>query len=270
MSLASWVPAGVDTEKPSIARMYDYLLGGAHNFAVDRTAVDKIIKVMPNLPAILRANRGFLRRALHHLLDQGVTQFLDLGSGIPTVGNVHEVAQSIDPRARVVYVDVDPVAVAHSQVILDGNPGAAVIHADLCDPAAILADPRMDLLDLDRPVALLMLAVVHFLPDSANPAAVIARYRDRLAAGSYLAITHASLEGGAAESAAGRDEFNRQSAGATLVTRSPAEINGFFAGFELVDPGLVYLAQWRPDPDADLLDSNEPLISHLAGLGRKP
>jgi len=125
MSSPTWVPAGIDTEKPSIARMYDYLLGGSHNFAVDRVAVDKITTAMPTLPAILRANRSFLRRAVRFFVDQGVTQFLDLGSGVPTVGNVHEVAQAIAPQARIVYVDIDPVAVAHSQAILAGNPNAA-------------------------------------------------------------------------------------------------------------------------------------------------
>jgi hypothetical protein len=270
MSTSSWVPAGIDTEKPSIARMYDYLLGGSHNFAVDRVAVDKIKLAMPTLPAILRANRAFLRRAVRYFLDQGVTQFLDLGSGVPTVGNVHEVAQSIDPEARIAYVDIDPVAVAHSEAILEGNDRAAVIHADLRRPEQVFDNPALALLDLDRPVAILALAVVHFLTDEDDPAGVLAQYRDRVVPGSFLAMSHASLEGDAAESAAGRDEFNRQQAGnAMLLTRSPAEITRFFAGFEMVDPGLVYLAQWRPEPGAPEPGPDEPLVSHLAGVGRK-
>jgi S-adenosyl methyltransferase len=264
MSTSNWVPAGIDTERPSIARMYDYLLGGSHNFAVDREAVEKIKLAMPTLPAILRANRSFLRRAVRYFVEQGVTQFLDLGSGVPTVGNVHEVAQAIDPQARIVYVDIDPVAVAHSQAILTGNDRAAVIHADLRRPEQVFNDPAAALLDFDRPVAILALAVVHFLSDEDDPAGVLAEYRERVVPGSYLAISHASLEGDAEESAAGRDEFNRQRAGAQLVTRSPAEITAFFDGFELVEPGLVYLAEWRPEPGAD-----DPLTSHLAGVGRK-
>ena len=266
----SWVPAGIDTEKPSVARMYDYLLGGSHNFEVDRRAVDNITRAMPTLPAILRANRGFLRRAVRFFVDQGVTQFLDLGSGVPTVGNVHEVALAANPDARVVYVDIDPIAVAHSRAILEGNKQVSVVRADLREPDVVLTDPAIELLDFEQPVAVLMLAVLHFLPDDDRPADVVARYRDRLAAGSYLAVSHTSLEGDADESAAGRDEFNRQPVDATLVTRSPAEIMRFFDGFELVEPGLVYLAQWRPDPDAEILHADEPLISHLAGVGRKP
>jgi hypothetical protein len=269
MSASSWVPAGIDTDKPSIARMYDYLLGGSHNFAADRAAVDKIKIVMPTLPAILRANRSFLRRAVRYFIDEGVTQFLDLGSGVPTVGNVHEVAQAIEPEARVVYVDIDPVAVAHSEAILATNDRAAVLHADLRRPEQIFADPKLELLDLTRPVAILALAVVHFLSDEDDPAGVLSRYRDRVVPGSHLAVSHASLEGDAAESAAGPDEFNRQQANAQLVTRSPAEITAFFDGFELVDPGLVYLARWRPEPGTPESGSQEPLVSHLAGVGRK-
>jgi O-methyltransferase involved in polyketide biosynthesis len=250
--------------------MYDYLLGGSHNFAVDRVAVDKIKLAMPTLPAILRANRSFLRRAVRYFIDEGVNQFLDLGSGVPTVGNVHEVAQAVDPGARIVYVDIDPVAVAHSEAILAGNDRATVIHADLRRPEQVFDNPAIGLLDLDRPVAILALAVVHFLTDDDQPGAVLARYRDRVVPGSFLAISHASLEGDAAESAAGRDEFNRQQQGnAQLLTRSPAEITAFFDGYELVEPGLVYLAQWRPEPGSGQPGSDEPLVSHLAEVGRK-
>jgi hypothetical protein len=230
--------------------------------------VDKITKAMPALPAILRANRRFLRRAVRFCVDNGVNQFLDLGSGVPTVGNVHEVALAADPRSRVVYVDIDPIAVAHSRAILEGNSNVSVVQADLRDPETVFADPGLAILDFKQPVALLMLAVLHFLPDSDKPAEVVAQYRARLAPGSYIAVSHTSLEGDADASAAGRDEFNRQPVDATIVTRTPDEIREFFGEFELVEPGLVYLAQWRPDPGADLVNPDEPLISHLAGLAR--
>jgi hypothetical protein len=256
---------GLDIDRPSIARMYDYLLGGGHNFAVDRAAVGRIIAAMPRLPAILRANRIFLRRAVRHMVEHGVEQLLDLGSGIPTVGNVHEIAQRLDPAVRVVYVDVDPVAVAHSRTILDSDERVAVVQADLRKPDRVLGDPgARRLLDLSRPVGVLMCAVLHFLPDEDDPAGIVAQYRERMTGGGFLAVSHASLEGDAQEAAAGRDAFNREPVGSRLWTRSPEEIAGFFKGFDLVEPGLTYVGAWHATEDDG---DTGPLTSHLAGVG---
>src|SRR3954452_21918503 len=168
MHRPSWVPAEVDLSRPSAARVYDYYLGGSHNLEVDRRMAREAISLWPDLPEIMQANRAFLRRAVSYLAGQGITQFLDIGSGIPTVGNVHEVAQRATPAARVVYVDIDPVAVAHSTAILGDNPGAVVIQGDVCQPERILADPQVQrLLDLQQPLVILLMALLHFVADDA-------------------------------------------------------------------------------------------------------
>src|SRR5689334_8693366 len=185
---------GADFERPNVARMYDYFLGGSHNFAVDRKAAAAVLAAVPGIRALARQNRNFLRRAVQYLAHQGVRQFLDLGSGIPTVGNVHEIAQRDAPGSRVVYVDIEPVAVSHSRTLLEDNPDTAVAQLDLRRPDQVLDSPEVrDLLDLTRPVAVLAVAVLHFLPDSDDPAGVLARYRDAVAPGSRLVVSHASL-----------------------------------------------------------------------------
>lgn len=177
----NWVPLGIDTNVPSMARVYDYILGGAHNFAADRQVGAQIEKLVPGLPSVARLNRRFLGRAVNFLMDQGVRQFLDIGSGIPTVANVHEVAQERDPAARVVYVDKDPVAVAHSQLMLSDNENAAIVHADMRDPEVVLSSPRVkQLLRFDEPVGLLMLLMMHWVPDEDGPEKLVAHYRDAL------------------------------------------------------------------------------------------
>jgi hypothetical protein len=171
MERPDWAPEGVDLDRPSAARVYDYFLGGAHNFAVDRELAEQIARMTPNIGDTMRANRSFLRRAVRFLVGEGITQFLDIGSGISTVGNVHEVAQQADPRSVVVYVDVDPIAASHSSAILAGNPQTAVVQADARDTDRILFDPQVRrLLDFSKPVAVLLLGVLHFIPDSDDPA----------------------------------------------------------------------------------------------------
>src|SRR6478672_8344901 len=166
MSRPEWAPSGIDLSRPSAARVYDYYLGGSHNFAVDRKMADEAIRLWPELPAMMQANRSFLRRAVTYLSSQGISQFLDIGSGIPTVGNVHEIAQRENPTARVVYVDNDPVAVTHSRAILAQTAGATVIEADLRHPNEIVDDPQVRaLIDASRPMALLLVAVLHFVPE---------------------------------------------------------------------------------------------------------
>lgn len=243
----AWAPADIDIDRPSPARIYDYHLGGSHNFAADRLAAEQVAAIMPELPLIMRANRAFLLRAVNWLVDAGVRQFLDLGSGIPTRGNVHEVAQRVAAGTLVVYVDVDPVAVAHSRALLAGNPDVAAIQADLRDVAGVLDAPEVrGLLDFTQPVAVLMVAVLHFIPDRDDPRSVVARYRDALADGSYLVISHAAASEDQ-QAPAGADAatamYSRTVTEATLRTR--AQVTGLFAGFDLVDPGVVYVSDAR-------------------------
>lgn len=265
----SWVPANVDTSVPSPARVYDVHLDGAHNFAVDREAAAQVRQYMPELPLILRENRAFLRRAVRFLVDAGITQFLDLGSGIPTVGNVHEVAQGANPDCRIVYVDIDPVAVAHSKAILAGNPTAIAVRGDLRQPETILTDPQTrDLLDFTRPIGVLMFAVLHFVDDVDDPAGIVAHYRDAVVRGSHVAISHASLEGSSPDRAgAATEEYTKRVA--DFYMRGRRQITRFLDRLELVDPGMVYLNEWRPDaPDESGRDPG--WTSTFAAVGRKP
>ncbi|MBB4986897.1 SAM-dependent methyltransferase [Streptomyces sp. SFB5A] len=252
-----------------MSRMYDFYLGGSHNFEVDREAARKAMEFMPGLPKVMQANRAFMRRAVRHAVDNDVIQFLDIGSGIPTFGNVHEVARAADPAARVVYVDHDPVAVAHSRAVLEGDDSAAVVSADLCKPADILYSPEVTrLLDLDRPVALLLVAVLHFLEDQDRPYEAVAELIDALAPGSLVVLTHASYEGiPLPEEQAGGTVGVYRNIRNPLVMRSSAEITRFFEGTELVEPGLVPMPLWRPDNPAE--EEDPYAFSGFAGVGRK-
>ena len=270
MTDQTWIPEGVDPERPSIARIYDFYLGGNHNLPADREAARHVVELTPELPDIMRVNRAFLRRSVRHLVGAGIRNFLDLGSGIPTVGNVHEIAQGVDPTARVVYVDNDPVAIAHSREILDGNDRAVIVHGDLRDAAAILADAevnRLLLLGLGEPIALLMSAVLHFVPDDGEAAALVAAYRDALAPGSYLALSHAAHKPESAE----RNERAAETYSRTVAPmklRSLEEVTALLDGFEIIDPGVVYCEQWRPDPE-DVVAERELLPQNCA-VARKP
>jgi SAM-dependent methyltransferase len=249
MQRPDWAPESTDTERPSVARMYDYYLGGSHNFAVDREAARQVIAVVPETPLIARANRAFLRRAVRFLMDSGVRQFLDIGSGIPTVGNVHEIAQRYDPAVRVAYVDLDPVAVAHSREILAGNHLTAVIQEDLRRPERILDHPDVrKLLDFGRPVAVMMLAVLHFVSDADDPAGILATVRAALAPGSYLAVSQVSAEG--REDDVDPIQSVYRKADNSLYPRTRAELAGLLDGFDVVPPGVVWVPEWRPEaPD---------------------
>src|SRR4051794_27903094 len=195
-ALPDWVPETVDMTRPSAARMYDYYLGGAHNFGVDREVASKMLALFPDGAMIAQANRAFLHRTVRYMLDRGVRQFLDIGSGIPTSGNVHETAQQVEPEARVLYVDHDPVAVAHSELLLRDEPRADVLQADLRRPDEIFEAPQLrDLLDLSQPVGVLMIAVLHFVAPEDEPEAFVGRLRELLPAGSHLAISHGTGQG---------------------------------------------------------------------------
>jgi hypothetical protein len=261
-----WVPPDVDVEKPSVARVYDYLLGGSHNFAADREVARAAMAVIPDAPVQAQANRAFLHRAVRYLVDAGMRQFLDLGSGIPTLGNVHEIAQEVAPDARVVYVDIDPVAVAHSRHILTGNPCATVIHADLRDTRRILADRDLRrVLDLSQPVAVLAVAVLHAISDADDPARVIARYRDAIVAGSYLAIAHGTDS--RPDDVKHMVELMQRTT-TPITTRTAPEIEAMFDGFDLVEPGLVWAPLWHPESPHEMPPQPE-LSGNLAGVGRK-
>jgi hypothetical protein len=269
MQSETWVPDPAYMDRPSPARIYDYLLGGYHNFEIDRTTAENLLLITPHLRLTAQISRAFVRRAVRYLSDQGIAQFLDIGSGIPTVGNVHEVAQSANPSARVVYVDIDPIAVAHSQAILAGNPRAAAIRSDLRRPDEILGHPDVGhLLDFGRPLGVLLTAVIHYIPDDGEADAAVRRLREVMASGSFLVIAHGVPE---------TQMPDREKALADAVQRVAAtkqrtaeEILPFFEGLELIEPGLVLTPLWRPEgPDDVGLD--EPQLSlSLVGVGRKP
>jgi SAM-dependent methyltransferase len=268
--MAGWVPEDLPLDTPSAARMYDYFLGGYHNFAVDRRAADAVAAMYPDFPLIMRANRAFLRRAVRFLVAQGVDQFLDLGSGIPTVGNVHEIAQAANPAARVVYVDTDPVAVAHSEAILRGNPRAAVLQADARRPAAILAHPTVrGMLDPGRPTAVLLVAMLHFVTDDDEAAGLVATIRDALPPGGYLVLTHGATDAAPREA---MERVVRRYDATTNPTRlrSRAEVAAYFAGLSLVEPGLVLVPRWRPDGPDDLLLDDPVRANNWGGVGVRP
>jgi hypothetical protein len=224
------------------------LLGGANNFDVDRDLAKKLIEIMPDSAFVVVENRAFLRRAVQFLAEAEIDQFLDLGSGIPTVGNTHEVAQKINPDCRVVYVDHEAVAVAHSEMMLADNPNADIVRANVLDTASVLGDPKTQaLLDFSRPVAVLLFAVVHFIRHEDNPAEMITAYRDATVPGSYLALSHGTSDGRPEMNDIAMEYSSRATVDAVMRTRE--EVEAFFDGYELVEPGLVFSAEWRGELD---------------------
>ena len=231
------VPFGVDSTQASAARVYDYYLGGFHNFAADREMARQAIEMWPDLPLIMQANRAFLRRAVTHLVELGVRQFLDIGSGLPTVGSVHDTAQSLDPASRVVYVDLDPVAVAHARSLLADNPRAGVVLGDLRHPQAILSDP----------------------------AAAVRTFRDALGRGSYLVVCHASDGMQPPAITAGHRELYRRTA-TPMTMRNRDQVTAFFEGYQVLDPGVVLLEQWAPGRPREVRDPQR--VPAWVGVGR--
>jgi hypothetical protein len=261
-----WVPEHVDTERPSPARIYDYWLGGAHNFEADRRVAEQVLAAYPDGRQKIWANRAFLRRAVEFLVSEGVRQFLDIGSGVPTVGHVHEVAQSLAPESRVVFVDIDPVAVAHSKMILADNERTAAIQEDIRQPERILEAPEVQgLLDLSKPLAVLVVALFHFIPDADDPVGVVSGLTGPLVPGSYLALSHITEDGD--DFGAGRDVY--RSAGIDIISRTHPQVEALFVDHELVEPGLVWVPLWRPESPNDLYVDQPQASGGYAGVGRK-
>jgi SAM-dependent methyltransferase len=261
--------AEFDLYKPSASRVYDYLLGGSHNFEVDRDVARQMLRLAPEAAQAAAANRHFMARAVRYLIDRGVRQFLDIGSGIPTVGNVHEIAHRHAPESRVAYVDIDPVAVMHSQHILDGDPRCVVVRGDLREPLAILDNPDVrGLLDFTRPVAVLLVAVLHFIADEDDPAGIVARLRDAVVPGSYLVVSHASWPADTTVAVRqARQTYDRTQT--PLIPRTAEEVTALLRGFDLVEPGLVTVAGWRPDGEAQMYRNRTDRLPALAGVGRR-
>jgi len=260
--------SGVDTTVPNVARIYDYLLGGKDNFAADRETAERLIAAIPDVAAIARDNRSFLGRVVRYLAVQaGIRQFLDLGSGLPTQANVHELAQGVVPDVRVAYVDHDPVVASHGRALFASGDRVAMALADLRDPAGVVEHPDVaDLLDWTQPVAVLCTSTLHFVADEDEPHKIIAEYRGHMAPGSYLVITHGTMEedpAGELDKATGA--YRRASA--QLHLRPLADVRRFFDGFELVEPGLAWITEWRPEPGTAPTGRAQ---SMRGGVGRKP
>jgi SAM-dependent methyltransferase len=245
---AGRLPIDLRQDRPTPARMYDYFLGGKDNYAVDREAAERVREAVPNTREIVWENRFFLQRAVRYLASSGIDQFVDLGTGLPTQGNVHEIAGQVMPSPRVVYVDNDPIVLAYGRSLLAGSPGTTVITADMREPDTILADPDLrTLIDLSRPTAVLLVAVLHFITDSENPAGIVKAFRDVLAPGSYLVLSHLTTDGPPADAVTHTTEVYAN-ATSPIVFRTRDQIAQFFDGFALMRPGLVRPWQWHPEP----------------------
>ncbi|TCK25155.1 SAM-dependent methyltransferase [Pseudonocardia endophytica] len=241
-----------DLQRPSIARVYDYMLGGNHNFAVDREFAARMLERLPGVAGTFANNRAFLRRAVRYCVRAGVDQFLDLGSGIPTMGSVHEVARAIDPDTRVAYVDNEPVAVAHSEQILAGLDGVSISSADMRDPESVWSAPGVrDVLDLERPVAVLMVAVLHFAGPADDPRSILDGYRSRLVPGSLFAVSHATTDLRDPADRAAMEEGERlyRESSTPLHLRDRSQLADLLSALTLVDPGVVEMRDWHRDPE---------------------
>ncbi len=262
----TWVPAAIPTDKPSPARIYDYLLGGYHNFEVDRIMVEKLLTIYPDTKQLALLNRAFLNRAVEFLLEADIDQFLDIGSGIPTLGNVHEIAQNKNPSARVVYVDIDPIATAHSKAILQDNPNATSIQADIRQPDTILNHPEVkEMIDFNQPVGLTLVAILHFIVDDEKANNAIRLLTKALTQGSIMVISHSALELETQGAINARQEYT---AGNTK-RRSRDQLLQFFEGFKLVEPGLVPIPSWHPESSDDIFYDQPERSTGYACVGVK-
>lgn len=240
------------------------------NFAIDRAAAEQVIAIMPDVPRIMQANRTFLRRAVTFLVERGIDQFLDIGSGMPTVGNVHTIAQTLNPAARVVYVDIDPLAVRQSEALLHGNPNALALQGDARQPEYILTHPDVQrMLDFNKPVAVLLVALLHFVPEDTEAYQVSQVFRDALPAGSYVTLSHATYEGAPRELITQNEQLYARTT-TPVRTRSQVEIERFFEGLDLIEPGVVYVPLWHPESAEDLFLDEPARALNVGGIGRKP
>jgi S-adenosyl methyltransferase len=254
-----------DIRVPHIARIYDYWLGGKDNFAADREAAEQAMAVTPTIVPGVRANRRFLGRSVRCLAEAGVTQFLDIGTGIPTANNTHEVAQSVAPQARVVYVDNDPIVLSHARALLTSTTApTAYIDADARDTRKILHEAAQ-LLDFSQPVAVMLIAILHCIPDTDDPYQMVSDLMESVSPGSYLAITHPARD--QLEVATRAEESLTQSMGQKVTFRSHEDVSRFFAGLELLDPGIVPIQDWRPDSVHDIHSAPTAM---WGGVARKP
>jgi hypothetical protein len=264
------VPETVDVSKPSAARMYDYFLGGYSNFEADRVAAEQVLQIAPIVRDVAVANRSYLQRAVTFMIDQGIKQFLDIGSGLPTVGNVHETVQRTAPDSRVVYVDIDPVVVEHAKGLLQDNPQAMVVQADARRPEQVLQNREVrHLLDFEQPLGILLVSVLHFLPNDETAYEAVLKLHDAAVAGSFLALSHVTNENVPEEVVNQITAVYGRSAQPGAV-RSQLQIAHFFEGWELVEPGLVWLPLWKPIGQYDSIFEQPEESMMLAGLGRKP
>ena len=261
-------PVQVDTTVAHPARVYDYWLGGKDNFAADREAAERVLAVTPGLRYRVRANRAFLARVVRYLAtDAGIRQFLDIGTGIPSANNTHEVAQAAAPDSRIVYVDNDPIVLTHAKALLASGPQGATqyVHGDIRDPAPILQEAARTL-DFTRPTALMLLGILHLVQDSEDPYRLVAELMDALPSGSYLAISHPASDIHVAAQAEAQKRYNER-VSTPQTMRNRAEVTRFFDGLDLVPPGVVYVHEWRPDPgDVPPADG----VSAHGGVARKP
>jgi hypothetical protein len=262
------VPPGLDVRRPNMARMYDYALGGKDNFAADRAAVEKLFQMSPENRYVPRANRRFLDRAVRFAADRGVRQFLDLGAGLPSQGNVHEVAQQARSDAHIIYVDNDPVVVAHAKALLAIDASTTVVvQSDIRDAGKIFADPDVGrLIDFSQPVTTLFVSVLHGIEDNDDPWGIVRAFASRMAPGSYLILSHLTRDGHPADLVRQKEEVFAKS-NTPFSYRSRADILRFFDGFELVEPGLTFVTRWRGDDLDEKMNAAGQWV--LGGVGRK-
>jgi len=255
---------GFRPDIPSAARVYNYLLGGKDNYPADREVAQSMIAKLPNVQIAVRWNRAFLRRVVQFLVDEaGIRQIIDIGAGLPSEGNTHEVALDVAPGTNVVYVDHDPVVLAHGRNMLHQVEHTAIINRDLFEPEEILSDPGLtELIDFTKPVAIMLLSMLHFVPDEADPAGIIARLLKPFPSGSHVAISHGSADAAATV----EDDFSNATEQAAV--RSAAAIRALVDGLELVPPGLVWLPEWRPEPGSEVPDVTQAY--YYAIVARKP
>lgn len=256
----------VDTSKPSVARVYDAILGGKDNFAADRVVAEMAHKAFPDGGRAAVINRELLGRAVRYMVEQGIAQFLDLGSGLPTARNTHQIAQAVSPSARVVYIDNDPIVLAHGRALLAENSSTAVVTADLREPDQVWSLPAVaGFLDLSKPVGLILNAVIHHVLDEEDPYGIVIRYKELLAPGSYFLLTHFS---NSSKEASALEHVLLRTLGRGQL-RSRAEITRFFDGLDIIEPGVGYLPDWHPDGPVPAAYGISELL-YIGGLGRKP